>query len=205
MALPPFASVPSRGSSKGFLRMNLIRPVLPDPSEFTLKLMSVLEQKAAAYANNMMLPLLQAKTKQWKHKVVWQAGASRQASHRGSWRRTIVVFAGTNDPIFRYIDQGVKPHEIRPTSRGALSFIPTHGARVVPPKSANAKANQSKYGKRHGYSVVEWPGIKARNWTEEVAKEVQEDFVSPTTVGMFRKVFQDYADYLNRKMAQRAR
>lgn len=110
---------------------------------------------------------------------------------------SITVFpTGENKDIWIYVDQGTKPHQIPervPKRAKALKF--QAGGEYVPKTKANPARTVSGGGKVVGGETVfaqraaayTHPGSEARNFTKEIAEDIEPDF-KRVTENAFRQI-----------------
>lgn len=97
-------------------------------------------------------------TQGWKHKVTFTITEVGDTD----------LAVGTDDEIWKWVDEGTKPHDIV-ARNGALLRIPTGGAaKTIPGRltsGAGARGSVIIFRKR-----VRHPGTKARRFTQEIQK-----------------------------------
>jgi hypothetical protein len=95
-------------------------------------------------------------TKKWKRKPIW----IRSVKHKGN---EIIIFVGTDNKIYGYIDKGTKKHIIRPKKAEFLRFRgSSYGGRGRP------RASDFVYTK-----LVHHPGFKGYGHSKKIAKKWQ--------------------------------
>lgn len=87
----------------------------------------------------------------------------------------IAILVGTDDEIYNYVDQGTRPHKIKPKKPGGvLAFQSIYTAKTVP------KIVDSGSGGSSGSTVfttgVNHPGTKARKFSEAIAEDWEPEF-----------------------------
>lgn len=127
---------------------------------------------AAAQMENKILADFEKTTATWEHDVKFKASVAAGAAAGG-----IGVEVATKDKVYGYVDEGTKPHIIRPkkrNKRGLLSFQ-TGGHAKTRPKvigsTAGRKGNKQVFAKE-----VHHPGTKARQFTKTISKKWQPEF-----------------------------
>lgn len=129
------------------------------PKDRKLNMRRVIENTLNAQAKAIKVDLaLPAQT--WRHK------APATIAKTGPYERTITV----DDPIYVMLNDGTKPHDIKPKKPGGmLRFQGPFRAKTVPNE---IRSNKGSVG-----AVVTWsrgvhhPGTKARNWDRVIAKK----------------------------------
>jgi hypothetical protein len=119
-----------------------------------------------------MLADFKATTKTWHHQPEFEKTYSVGADK-------IEILAGTDDPIYRYVDQGTKPHPIfagiytGKSRKKALAF------QWAGPGSYRAKTTPGVIGSGPGgpsgpmvaFPYVQHPGTEARGFSRAIAKK----------------------------------
>ncbi len=104
--------------------------------------------------------LYQKTTRTWKHKPDFYA----RRTARG-------VAINTNSVIYGYVDFGTRPHVIRARRAPFLVFRWPYKAATKPRVIASYRAQYGDNWARK--KSVKHPGIKARNFTDEITKRMQ--------------------------------
>lgn len=95
-------------------------------------------------------------TKKWKKRPIW----IRSVKHKGN---EIIIYVGTDNKIYGYIDEGTKKHIIRPKKAEFLRFRgSSYGGRGRP------RASDFVYTK-----LVKHPGFKGYKHSKRIAKKWQ--------------------------------
>lgn len=110
---------------------------------------------------------LELPTRRWKHKVVFYEKQPSGAQSSG-------VEIATDSRIFKYVDQGTKPHIIKPRKAKVLAFNSIFKPQTKP-NSLNSSAGRNSPPKIFT-SLVHHPGTKARNFTRLVLKRSRNRF-----------------------------
>jgi hypothetical protein len=84
------------------------------------------------------------------------------------------ILVGTDDKIYGYVDQGTKPHIIRPVKAKSLVFKGNYTAKTTP-RVIGSKAGGSS-GPLVFSQEVRHPGTKAREFSETIQKKQQPRF-----------------------------
>ena len=109
-----------------------------------------------------------ATTANWKHKVKFEHIVSLAQGN-------IAILVTTDDEIYRYVNEGTKPHEIwagiyTGKSNKTTLFFPS----VFTPKTkpGSLVSGAGRKGKRDTHTpYVEHPGTEARNFDEQIEKK----------------------------------
>lgn len=115
-------------------------------------------------------------TKTWKHKPKFEILRSIPFSIESG---KVEVAVMTDDEIYGYVDQGTKPHIIRPKKRGGRLYFKWGG-----PGSYKAKTVPGVIGSRAGgatgsmvaFPYVMHPGTEERGFDKIIAKYMQPRF-----------------------------
>lgn len=108
----------------------------------------------------------QRTTATWEHKPKFETLVSLSGGP--------TVLVDTNDQVYAYINNGTKPHIIRPVKAKALRFSGTFTAKTVP-GVLDARPGGSS-GDPVFSMVVHHPGTKARNFDSMIAKKWRTPF-----------------------------
>lgn len=109
----------------------------------------------------------EATTKTWKHKPEFTAEMDLEGPGP-------TVMVGTDDPIYRYVDEGTKPHIIRPVHAKRLVFQGGYAAKTTPHVIGSQEGGA--YGDTVFATVVHHPGTEARDFTQDIQKKWQPRF-----------------------------
>jgi hypothetical protein len=111
-----------------------------------------------------------ATVKTWKHKPKFETAVSLAGNGPS-------VLVGTDDEIYRYVDEGTKPHIIKPKRATALRFQGGYQAKTSPGVigSGAGGASGGIFFSRRG---VRHPGTKARKFSEAIEKKWRRPFKS---------------------------
>jgi len=105
----------------------------------------------------------EATTKNWKHQVKFEMLISLKDGP--------TALVETGDEIYGYVDQGTRPHTIRPKKPGGVLAFPS----VSVPKTRPGSLKSGR-GKRGGPTVftreVRHPGGKARGFSKQIKKKM---------------------------------
>ena len=107
----------------------------------------------------------QGTTKHWKHRVAFTG----RLSERGMVTK---IEVGTDDEIYGYVDEGTRPHIIRPKRPGGVLAFPS----VSVPKTKPGSLKSGK-GKSGGPTIVtrevHHPGTKPRDFSGQIKKKME--------------------------------
>jgi hypothetical protein len=108
-------------------------------------------------------------TATWNHKPVFFE-LKTQAAGGALFGSEIRIT--TNDAIFRFVDQGTRPHMIRPRKPGGvLAFQAGYARKTYPGYITSVKGG--KFGPMRYARAVRHPGTKPRHFSETITKKWQ--------------------------------
>lgn len=148
------------GNTLPSIRIEALKPgKLPTAQEYVTAM-----KKAAQKSADLTKRDLESTTRTWEHKPKFATFLEENAT-------AFAIFAGTNDDIYRYVDEGTKPHDIKPKRSKYLRFLPIY----------QAKGRTGVIGSRDGGSSgdpvfsqgVHHPGFAGRHFTVLIAKRRQ--------------------------------
>lgn len=116
---------------------------------------------------NAMKKDFEATTKSWKHKPVFTVDVSTKGQGPA-------ILVGTDDEIYRYVNDGTKPHPIFPKRAKVLRFQGGYSAKTSPGVIGSGSGGAS--GPTLFRPYVQHPGTEARNFDEVIAKKWQSRF-----------------------------
>lgn len=142
------------------IRLNAIKSgKLPTAQDYATAM-----KKAVLKTADLTKRDLEATTRTWVHKPKFAVIVEENAT-------LYSVFAGTNDDIYRYVDEGTKAHDIKPKRSKYLRFGSGYKTKT------RVGVIGSQAGGSFGDSVfsrgVHHPGSKARGFTILVARRRQ--------------------------------
>lgn len=153
------------------IKLEAVKPAyLPSSKEYVEVM-----QRAAHKSANASLRDLKATTRTWQHRVDF--GVSVQETDQ-----LYSVTAGTDDTIYGYVDDGTRPHIIRPRRSRYLSFR-VGGRSKTRPNVINSSSGSQGQDWRRAYFVLH-PGSGARNFTRIIAKRRQKSFDQDVAQGI---------------------
>jgi hypothetical protein len=118
-------------------------------------------------------------TKTWKNKPFFDVVKSLRGGN-------LELMVATDDEIYMYVNDGTRPHKIRPKAGNVLIFQSGYFAKTVP----NVIDSQpgGSFGPVIGARSVNHPGTKARNFDKIIAKKFQPRFKRRMEEAMRRAV-----------------
>lgn len=134
------------------VKVKVLKPKALKQKEMRLELLNGLRAAAKAVEKDYKLT-----TATWEHKPTFETVIAL-----GSTKAEFLV--GTDDPIYRYVDEGTKPHLILPKKATRLHFFAGGSAKTKPGvigSSSGSKGNREVFSKG-----VFHPGTKARNFSK---------------------------------------
>lgn len=142
------------------IQFKAIKPgKLPTSQEYAAAM-----KKAVQKSADLTMRDLQATTRTWKHKPKFAIFVDENATG-------FMVSAGTNDAIYGYVDEGTKPHDIKPKRSKYLRFSSGYKAKT------RVGIIGSQEGGSFGDSVfsqgVHHPGFPGRHFAVLIAKRRQ--------------------------------
>ena len=120
---------------------------------------------------NRMVDDFRATTETWEHEVKFEYALSMKPS--------VLISVHTLDEIFEYVNEGTKPHTIRPKGKGYPLRFQWGGKGSYTPKT-KPKVIGSRPGGPSGpevrMAVVHHPGTKAREFDKVIQKKWTKPF-----------------------------
>lgn len=139
-----------------------VRAITPTGRTAFYKKLAGIAPKILKAAGVEAQDLLKGATNTWANQPKFTIKVDRAAG---------TATVGTTHKVFRYVNDGTKPHIIRPRRKASLRFGSVFAAKSSP------NSLTSGIGKRGGTPVfaqfVNHPGAKARNFTTVAAKLMQ--------------------------------
>lgn len=127
--------------------------------------------------------------KTWEHKVNFKKEMEASA-------HSISVHVSTDDPIYRYVNEGTKPHDIwagaytGKSGKKALAFPGTFSAKTAP-GVLDAKGGSSGGGTVHT-PFVSHPGTEARKFDEVIERKWRPLFADRMGEAMSKAAVESY-------------
>lgn len=119
-----------------------------------------------------------ATTKTWTRQPVFKTVISLG-------RKGPEVLVGTDDPIYRYVSEGTKPHIIRPVRASALHFRGGAYRAKTTPGTISSRGGGASGGSVYA-QVVHHPGTEARNFGAVIARKWRKPFKREMEAAMRR-------------------
>ena len=142
------------------LKITALKPTkMPTGAEYA-KAMQKAVQKAAA----LVLKDLEATTRTWRHKPPFDVTITQKGGDYS-------VTAGTDSEIYKFVDSGTKPHQIKPKRSKYLRFSSGFKAKTRP--SIIGSQDGGSFGDAIYSKGVKHPGTKARQFTKVIATRRQ--------------------------------
>lgn len=157
----------------------VFKPIIPDKKYNTAAVRAAIDSEINAVANDMLLDY-ELTTATWKRdvKFVKDINVTRDKQE---------ILVGTDDEIYGYVDEGTKPHKIRPKKAGGTLAFPSEFAPKTQPGHMVASKGFSG-GKTAFAKEVNHPGTKARKFTKNIQKKWQKLFEKRMDKAMRRAV-----------------
>lgn len=127
-------------------------------------------QKAAQQAADAMQEDFEKTTATWDHKVEFERIIDTDPN--------VEVLVGTDDEVYRYVNDGTRPHLIFPKKKKALSFQ-WGGKGSYRPKTKPSTIGSTPggpTGPKVARAYVQHPGTKARNFDKVIQKKWRSAF-----------------------------
>lgn len=142
------------------IRLEAIKPgKLPTAQEYATAM-----KKAVQKSADLTRKDLEATTQTWKHKPKFAVVVEENAT-------AFAVFAGTNDAVYGYVDEGTRPHDIKPKRSKYLRF--SSGYRSKSRVGIIGSREGGSFGDNVFSQGVHHPGTAARGFTILIAKRRQ--------------------------------
>lgn len=84
--------------------------------------------------------------------------------------------AGANARIWRFVDEGTRPHVIRAKNAPVLRFRTGYRAKTLARPARTVSGGGRATGPWVSKAVVNHPGNEPRNFTKEIAEDIQPEF-----------------------------
>lgn len=144
------------------VKVKVIKPKRLKEKEMRLELLNGLRAAAKAVEKDYLLTVATWKRKP-KFETIIALGKSKAE-----------FLVGTDDEIYRYVDEGTKPHLIFPVKARALHFFAGGGPKTQPGvigSSSGSKGSSEVFTK-----AVNHPGTKARKFSEVINRKHERAF-----------------------------
>ncbi|HCB12254.1 MAG TPA: hypothetical protein DEP36_01595, partial [Gammaproteobacteria bacterium] len=154
------------------VRVKVVKPQKLKVKEMRLELLNALRSSAKDTEREYKKTVAT-----WKHEVKFETIIAI-----GKTKAEFLV--GTDDEIFRYVDEGTKPHIIRPVKAKALRFFSNFSAKTTPGIIGSSQGGSS--GDLVFSQGVSHPGTKARNFSKVINSKGKKAFYSKMRAAMKR-------------------
>lgn len=139
-----------------FVRFKAIKPKALKAQAMRLELLNELRKVGGEVKKDF-----EATTSTWENKPKFEQIISLSGGAG--------VLVGTDDEIYRYVDEGTKPHDIFPKSGKVLSFKTGHKAKTQPGVIGSGSGGSS--GSQIFRPYVRHPGTKPRGFAKAIEKK----------------------------------
>lgn len=143
-------------------KFKAIKPKKLNEKAIRQAIRAALEQTAKDVASDF-----QKTTSTWKNKPKFVGTISTRSGGAE-------FLVGTDDEIYRYVNEGTKPHVIRPVRAKVLAFAGTYQAKTTPRVIGSGGGGPS--GDIMFRRVVNHPGTKAREFDKVIAEKWEKAF-----------------------------
>lgn len=126
-------------------------------------------KKEADAIRKDILDDFQRTTKTWKDKPVFASKVDMGADVGG-----VRIQVATDDPIYGYVDEGTRPHDIYPKRKRALAFQSKYKAKTQPNVILSTPGGAS--GDTLVRPHVHHPGTKARHFVQIIKRSYAPEF-----------------------------
>lgn len=131
------------------------------------------------FANEMLLDF-ELTTAFWEHQVKFE----KLVEVRGG---NIEILVGTDDEIYGYVNEGTRPHVIKPKAPGyPLSFMIGGKAKTTPKQIPSSKGVLGNIPVKA--MVVHHPGTKAREFDKQIQKKYEKKFQNTAQKALDRAI-----------------
>lgn len=131
------------------------RPIIP--KEFRGDPFRKAFEEAAEEIRDGMLQDFETTTRTWDHRVEFEADVKVTAG-------TVTIVAGTDDEIYKYVDEGTREHDIFPVHAPALVFQGVYTAKTIPGVMGSRAGGAS--GPWQVRKAAHHPGTEPRDFTK---------------------------------------
>lgn len=145
-------------------------PKMPSGAQYA-KAMEKRVQKSAA----LVLRDLESTTRTWKHKVAFDVTTTRTGVD-------YAIAAGTDDVIYGYVNNGTKPHIIRPKRSKYLRFQSGYKAKTR--VNIIGSIPGGAFGNDVFANAVRHPGFVGRNFIKAIQKRRQKTIEQEISQGI---------------------
>lgn len=150
-----------------------IKPSRLNDKAMRLELLNAMRK----FGRNYMLPEFKKTTATWDTPVEFEMLISTTA---GSFE----VLVGTDNDIYRYVNDGTRPHKIRPKNARVLAFPSMYKAKTAPKVIGSVPGGSS--GPTVFANEVDHPGTEPRHFDKEIQKKSMPPYRRAMEAGMKR-------------------
>ena len=140
----------------------VFRPIVPDKKYNTAAVRAAIDAEINAIANDMLLDY-ELTTATWKRNVKFEKEVNVTRDKQE-------ILTGTDDEIYKYVDEGTKAHKIRPKKKGGTLAFPSEFVPKTQPGYMVASKGYSG-GETAFAKEVNHPGTKARKFSKNIQKK----------------------------------
>lgn len=134
---------------------------------------------ANEFANDMLLDF-ELTTAFWEHKVKFEKLIDVSGAK-------VEILIGTDDEIYGYVNNGTKPHKIKPKGKGyPLAFMVGGSPKTTPGKAVSSKGTLGTLPVKA--MEVDHPGTKAREFDKQIAKKFEKKFANTAQKALDRAI-----------------
>lgn len=125
-------------------------------------------------------------TKLFEQTIEGWENQPRFATNIHNWAQEVRVKVATTSDIYAYVNNGTPAHTITPRRSPFLRFQPGYIAATRPRMLGSGKPR--RFGTALSTMMVRHPGIKAREFDQEIAEKVEPDFFADMQLAIARTV-----------------
>lgn len=141
------------------IELKTIKPKRLKPDRIRLEVLDELERQAKEIVSQYKLT-----TATWKTRVEFDYALSTKSGDL-----TVVVAPnGPGAEVYRYVDEGTRPHDIYPVRAKRLRFLNGYNAKTRP--NVIGSTSGGSYGEEQFRLHVRHPGTEARNFSKIIEK-----------------------------------
>jgi len=149
------------------------RSIIPDDFKVDAVL-SALKTELAKFGDIYLKPRGEQTTRFWKTPLKWTVKVDVNSKR---WKLNLIM-KGSGELLarWRYVDEGTRPHIIRPRRAKRLRFQSGYSAGSSPNQMFTSRASSS--GSTVFRPYVKHPGTAARNWSKIIARDTERPLTS---------------------------
>lgn len=137
-----------------------LRAIKPKADPFNLRKIEAAVREGMQEAADEAKAMLERTTSSWQNQPTFTIAQQKDG-----------FTVGTDDPIYGYVDEGTKPHIIRPKKARRLVFNVGGRAKTAPNvigSTSGARGDTRVFARQ-----VQHPGTKPRNFSKLVQRQIQ--------------------------------